>query len=508
MALGAALRFLRLGHQPLWLDESFTWKAAEVVNRDGLLAVIPVDHIAPGFYWVAALFGSLGGYGAVTLRLGSVFAGIASIVLMHRLALAITRRADVAWWAALLMALSPFAVAYSQEARGYSVVLALATGYLLLNWRVLTERPTTDRLVGLMMVSALMMWFHHAAAFVFVAMGLFALYRHQLRRTTWLWLGAHLAGIALFVPWLVLSWHKLILHADLPKPEILTRMPYNALSMVVGQSYGPSNREIREDGIAAALVDNLLPLGLLGLTGLLICWSLWRHRHRLNRDAWVFPLLVLAATNLVLVAISYVTHNLYHVRYVITVFPALVLLVAVAVTPRIGQLAVTRGGERPGRSIGDWLAALCAALVVVVFTWSNANYFFDSDYAKEDFRHVPTVLKEQMGAEDSLLLANPNTVPPMGSYGFSCPARAFEVVSGRGLDSLPKLRVDHSAGAETFVVETRQWETAPADELEATLDSSLGKPLQSWQYDGVRVTKRPGALDPAAAPGLRLGCLP
>lgn len=491
IALGAILRLFRLGHQPLWLDESFTWKAAELLNEAGINEVIALDHIAPGYYWLAAMFARIGGYGAGTLRLPSALAGVVAIWLVHRLVLSVTRRSALALAAACFMAVSPFAISYSQEARGYSVLMALSVAYLWLHWLVVEERACWGRLVGLALVGGVMLWFHHAAAFVFVGTGLHVLWRHRLSRISWQWLGCHLCALALFAPWIVLSWAKLNQASDLPRPEIWSRMPYNAMSMLVAQSFGPSNREIRELGIAAAVKSSLLPLGMLGLCGILALWSLWRGRSRLGRRQWDFLAAVLLGTNLALLLSVLATHNLYHVRYLVTCFPVIVLLVALAVTP---------WKDRLPRAVG------CLTLLVAL--WADANYYFVSSYAKEDFRQAPAVLAMTMSEEDTLLLGNRNAVPPLEPYGFTCPARAIELRSGKGVNSLEDFAVDHSEGADTFTVETRQWEVVSSSEIDRVLDDVLGPPVHVWEWDGVRMTQRHGSLTPRSADGLALGCEP
>ncbi|MDN5563782.1 MAG: hypothetical protein L0G49_08445, partial [Luteococcus sp.] len=200
---------------------------------------------------------------------------------------------------------------------------------------------------------------------------------------------------------------------------------------------------------------------------------------------------VLLGTNLALLLSVVATHNLYHVRYLVTCFPVIVILVALAVTPWTNRLAQMVG---------------CLTLLVAL--WANANYYFVSSYAKEDFRQAPAVMASAMNDEDTLLLGNRNTVPPLEPYGFTCPARAMELRSGKGLDSLKKFAVDRSVGADTFTIETRQWEVVSSPEMDRVLDSILGKPVHVWEWDGVRMTQRHGSLTPRPADGVALGCEP
>jgi 4-amino-4-deoxy-L-arabinose transferase-like glycosyltransferase len=130
---GAVLRFWGLGAKSLWLDEIIT---ADVI-RQGLKNIIahclgdtgplPFSYL---FIWLA----EMARRSEFLLRLPDCVFGIATIPLIFFLGRKLAGRTDVGIIAALLLALSSYHHYYSQEARGYGVLVMLfcASLYVLL----------------------------------------------------------------------------------------------------------------------------------------------------------------------------------------------------------------------------------------------------------------------------------------------------------------------------------------------------------------------------------------
>ena len=122
--LGALLRFPTLGHQSLWLDELYTrWLAGLDFNQ--LFEEIPRTERTPYLYylaeWVSVRVGNESESG---LRVLSAVAGTATIPAVYAAgSRLVSRRGGLV--AALLVAVNPFLVWYSQEARSYALVGAL-----------------------------------------------------------------------------------------------------------------------------------------------------------------------------------------------------------------------------------------------------------------------------------------------------------------------------------------------------------------------------------------------
>lgn len=133
---GLVARIPGLFSEPFWYDEVSTAAFAQLpISNIGALAG---DTHPPLFYlaqWIAAqLFGT----SEIALRLPSLLFGVLSVWLIYRLTLALGMNRNTALIAALIVAILPGALRYSNEARGYAQLGALVLGMAIC---VLEDRP-------------------------------------------------------------------------------------------------------------------------------------------------------------------------------------------------------------------------------------------------------------------------------------------------------------------------------------------------------------------------------
>ena len=179
--LAAGLRLSTLGLQSFWYDEAFT--PVHVLHPSlsaTLRSVVHTENSPPLWYILEWLDWRVLGSGEVALRLSSALAGIATVPVAWWLGCELAgRRAAVA--CALLVAVNPLFVWYSQEARVYGLFVfaaALATVCF-----VRAERePTRGRMAAFAAAGALAMLTHYFAVFLLVPMVLWMLYEQRLRR--------------------------------------------------------------------------------------------------------------------------------------------------------------------------------------------------------------------------------------------------------------------------------------------------------------------------------------
>src|SRR5215217_662901 len=140
-------RLYRLGAQSLWLDEGGTW--SEVTGRTGkgwlalLGELFSKDAAYPLYHLLLKVWVTLAGDSEWALRFPSALAGAATVTVLYYTALELGRRMtddrrqviDGRWsvvggrWsvaslaAALLFAVSPFALWYAQDAKVYSLLM-------------------------------------------------------------------------------------------------------------------------------------------------------------------------------------------------------------------------------------------------------------------------------------------------------------------------------------------------------------------------------------------------
>lgn len=126
VALGALLRIFLLGSKDLSNDEAFTWiwinqSHAALWGAAGQLETNP-----PLFFSIEKMALHLFGYSEEGLRAVSVVAGVLTLPVVFLLGRLIGGT-TTGLFAALLLALAPLHVAYSQEARGYSLLMLAGT---------------------------------------------------------------------------------------------------------------------------------------------------------------------------------------------------------------------------------------------------------------------------------------------------------------------------------------------------------------------------------------------
>ena len=127
--LGAATRFAALGRGELWSDEAYS----ALLSRETLHEIVRElsgDSSPPLYYALLHAWRAFAGGDAAALRSLSAFAGAASVYMCYRLgAVMFTGRVGVI--AALMLAVSPLHVYYSQVARPYAALVLFALGSLL-----------------------------------------------------------------------------------------------------------------------------------------------------------------------------------------------------------------------------------------------------------------------------------------------------------------------------------------------------------------------------------------
>ncbi len=274
VTLGAGVRCWQIG-ESLWLDELHTaWVVAG--NVDELAQRAQLGNQSPLYFYLVKLITTLAGMSEWTLRLPSLVAGLALLVLSYLLTISWTRSPVAAVCAACLLAVDHHAIFYSQEARPYAFVQLLGTLHVYLFWR-LQQHPTGLLRTVTVLLAALLFWLHYTSSLLLLAeytwYALFSVrvgtaYRPRMLLVDMGVLALcltpalpHLANIlavrenwAMFVrrrhPTAAVRWFSL--HTYVLLPALLT-----AATLLVNRA--------RQGGAASRLLK-------LGLLSLVICW--------------------------------------------------------------------------------------------------------------------------------------------------------------------------------------------------------------------------------------------
>jgi len=205
LALALLPRLFRLGAQSLWLDEGSTWQMTRSDWGALFLDMLNPSSGYPLYHLLLKGWLALAGSSEWALRFPSALAGAAAVVALYLAAREFQRFAGdppgsglFPLAGALLLAGSPFALWYAQEAKVYSVLLLVS---VLLLWSLLhaLRQPTRRAWLLFGALALLSLFVHRLAALLLVAAWVAWLLttRGERRERAAHWLGVALASGAL-----------------------------------------------------------------------------------------------------------------------------------------------------------------------------------------------------------------------------------------------------------------------------------------------------------------------
>ena len=212
LLLGFFLRVHRIGEQRVWWDEGWSVWAARFSPLD-ILRQTGNDVHPPLYFQLLHLWRALSGDEEAALRLLSAFLGLLAVALTYALGRRMARGNLSPGWAtaagllaALLLTVSRFAVAWSQEIRMYALATLLA---LLAVWAARRVWQRGRRSVAALYVAATAAGLYTLYLFapVWLAINVAWLWTWRAaadrRRALWRWAGLQLVIVALFLPWVL-----------------------------------------------------------------------------------------------------------------------------------------------------------------------------------------------------------------------------------------------------------------------------------------------------------------
>jgi 4-amino-4-deoxy-L-arabinose transferase-like glycosyltransferase len=201
LGIGALVRLWNLGAASLWHDESWTWALVRGSPRALLHDLIVSDAHPPLYFLVLWPLSKLG-VSEWMLRAPSAFLGIASLPLVFRLGRTVGN-VPSGLLAMAFLALAPFHIKYSQEARSYSLLFFLCALSLLILLRLRRSPRSWRVVVGLAGVTALIVYTEYLGVFFILGeIALVAAWSKEDRGLARQGLWAALLAFVFFLPWL------------------------------------------------------------------------------------------------------------------------------------------------------------------------------------------------------------------------------------------------------------------------------------------------------------------
>jgi uncharacterized membrane protein len=203
LLLGLFLRVYCLDCESVWLDEGYSILWAKQEPSETIEAVSKDVH-PPLYYLILHYWIGLFGDSEFVIRSLSVIFGFLAIYLIYRVGvLLFDRRTGIL--AALILSISVFHIHYSQEIRGYSlmVMLTLLSMYFFINL-LKARRPTIQ--IAYILSSTLLIYTHFFGLFVILTQNLF-FFGHYLtfsknkRNGLRNWITLQIILFLIYLPW-------------------------------------------------------------------------------------------------------------------------------------------------------------------------------------------------------------------------------------------------------------------------------------------------------------------
>lgn len=406
--LGLVIRLINL-NQSLWLDEAINVVAASKLSLTEFLISYPIgDFHPPGYWLVIWLWGRLFDFSEFVIRLPSVIFGVATVYLVFRLGKKLFNQ-RVGLWAALLMAVAPLHVYYSQEARMYALAALAAT----LSWYLLVRLSGSWQTKIAYLVSLMLVWYSDYLAYLIIPAQIIYLVwadRGKLKPAS-LMLG--LSVVAL-IPWwpVFLAQLKSGTQAAASLPgwaRVVGGSGVKDLLLVAAKTF------IGRISIDDKTIYLLLMVTLSGIYG----WVLFKAIRKLDQSTKLLLCWLIVPTATALL-ISFKVPVLAYFR-MLFILPAFYLLVAHGIN-----------------STGDRLIKPATAVIVLVSIVSLFIYYTNSRFQRENWREAVTLTENLAKKDRAIVIMESNNLFAPFLYYSHAPNLTFP-----GLKNIPaKDRLD------------------------------------------------------------------
>jgi 4-amino-4-deoxy-L-arabinose transferase-like glycosyltransferase len=328
-------------------------------------------------YWLQHLLLFLAGDSEFALRFTSVWWSVLSVALIHALASQLALPLPAGSVAALLMALSPYAIWHAQDARMYSMSLALTLASTLLAvrwWQAESRGTRLYSALAYLPVTWLALHAHYFALYIVVAQHVaivgWALAQQRWRKLA-LWWGLGLLLLLAWLPWLMSAWTILSgYRGNGDSPTLVDAMVRALCAILLGET-AP-----RPWQWAWAI----LALAIMAMGALV----LYRMALRTSRAAlWflaVYWLIPLAATWL-----SALNRPIFNERYLVAAVPPAYLLMAVAAAAQKADV----------RTFVAWVGRAAVTIVILIMLLGSIRQSSDPQFSKtRGWRELAATLEQ------------------------------------------------------------------------------------------------------------------
>lgn len=436
ITLAAVLRFYGITQQSYWIDELISALSIRV-SVESLFSELygfGTNLLPPFFDYTLKLWTELFGQSQLAVRSLSAVLGVLLVYLSYAIANEVVDP-QTALLAALLAAVSPYGIFYSQEARCYMLLAVLLGAASLALARYVKNGGRRYGLLWLI-ADVLAFYTHIYAAFGFAAQALYVLVslpgcanpRKVVLRAA---IGFAVVGV-LCIPWALFMLSVLMTHFGraeiIGKDSVLGFIGYAFFSITYGYSLGPSIEELHQlRNLKEVLAQHgLVTIGASGIAGLLMVggWiRLWAHPA-----ARAFLGLHLAVPLGLALGMMAIIPSGFRPRYIVMTLPFMAAVFALGIR-HLWKYAV-----------GKVVVVVYCAMIGL----SLVNYYTNPHYWREDYRGAAATV-----AADPAL---PVFAGIHQTWAFEklLPGMRIDALTAAALDALP-------ANRPVWVILNRPW---------------------------------------------------
>ena len=416
LALAAFLRLFALGSESLWLDEAMSVSSSKTSLWSIAQTTASQDVHPPLYYFILHFWMLLFGQTETAIRSLSACLGIVSVFLMYKVGQELFDR-KTGLIAGFLMAISAFAIAYSQEARPYALMLMLTLLSFFLFARILkAEVKSKAHIVLYTLVNILLAYTHIFGLFIIGAQVLyFILFQRRYAGARLAFWGAQAVTVVAFSPWIyvlfaytfkgtieVLNW--------IPEPSlyIVARSMgslagagylWAALGVILvliifclclaGVFYSPNplKQHGAPESSKSSKLSKLAALITEPRTALLLIWFL-------------FPLVIA-------LVLSFAVRPIFATRYLIGITPVFYLLAARGIEG-VNSFMKSRATQ------ANLAAFSLIALVAIISAPGLYNYYAHPQ--KEQWREATTLIEQMAQPGDAVVFSEDADRYPFDYY--------------------------------------------------------------------------------------------
>jgi len=478
LGLAAFLRFYQLDGSSLWHDEGNTWALIQrgfaEIARDAAADIHP-----PGYYWILKVWTSLFGISAYAMRSLSAVASLLLVYVVYAIGKSISVQPSggathplpyFALLAAWIVALNPFQIFYSQEARMYAL-LALESAALF--WALLTlqrkQRISAQQASGhdwfngpsvaYVLIGVAGLWTHYSFPIVLAATGLAYLIVWVLEswKSQWQWASLlhfvvlNFLILLAFLPWLPTAIESLL---NWPKGGVAVPMAEGLMITLRTLLFGPL-RHVPEPLWPWLTAAALLPLfGIFALRG--------------RRGAIALALWLLASIGLMF---GLGLFSDAFLKFLLVASPAWCLLVAAVPHIVDGKVRLV---------LTIQFVLVLAALLLAALTLPA---YYDDANARDNYAGVARYVEAVADPSVDLVLLNAPGQEEVWSY-YDPGVPTLALPSERPADpdaTVVKMADAASSASQIFALFWAMDEADPDGIVEGWLDRNAFKGIESWQ---------------------------